>query len=199
MSTQATNICYYSNKCQWSKAFLTELAKTSWKTQFRFICVDASPDRQPLPSWLKKVPTIVVAGEPEPRTDSDVMNWLYEKRMKEPASTQTGAPSAQPGAAEPDPFSMMEQMSFTKGFSYSGVDTDTSSQGNGGMSMPGAFAFLNGGAAEGDRLSQDAGGSQQQQPSQRRSKKEEMFDKQMEAYQRDREAGMPKQGMGGRL
>ena len=199
MSTQATNICYYSNKCQWSKAFITELSKTAWKSQFRFICVDASPGRPPLPSWLKKVPTIVVAGEPEPRTDSDVMNWLYEKRMKEPASSQTGAPAAQAGAAEPDPFSMMEQMSFTKGFSYSGIDADTSSQGTGGTTMPGAFAFLSGGAAEGDRLSQDAGGSQQQQPSQRRSKKEEMFDKQMEAYQRDRESGMPKQGMGGRL
>jgi hypothetical protein len=197
MSTQATNICYYSNKCQWSKAFITELSKTPWKSQFRYICVDASPGRPPLPSWLKKVPTIVVAGEPEPRTDSDVMNWLYEKRMKESSSSQTGAPAAQPGAAEPDAFSMMEQMSFTKGFSYSGVDADTSSQGNGGMTMPGAFAFLNGAAAEGDRLSQESGTSQQ--PSQRRSKKEEMFDKQMEAYQRDREAGMPKQGMGGRL
>jgi hypothetical protein len=189
MSTQATNICYYSNKCQWSKAFITELSKTSWKNQFRFMCVDASPNRQPLPSWLKKVPTIVVAGEPEPRTDSDVMNWLYEKRMKE--GEQNGAPPAQPGAGEPDPFNMMEQTSFTKGFSYSGVDADTSSQGTGGMTMPGAFAFLGGGAGEGDRLSQDSGGGQAV-PSQRRSKKEEMFDKQMESYQRDRDVGMPK-------
>jgi hypothetical protein len=194
-----THLCFYSNKCQWSKAFITELSKTPWKSQFRFICADPGPNRPQLPAWLKKVPTIVVAGESDPRTDSDVMNWLYEKRMKEPASTQNGAPSAQPGSAEPDPFSMMEQMSFAKGFSYSGVDTDTSSQGMGGMTMPGAFSFLNGGASEGDRLSQDAGGAQQQQPSQRRSKKEEMFDKQMEAYQRDREAGMPKQVMGGRL
>ena len=191
----SSNICYYSNKCQWSKAFITELSKTPWKNEFRFICVDPSPGRQPLPGWLKKVPTIVVAGEPEPRTDSDVMNWLYEKRMKE--GQQNGAPTAQAGAGEPDPFSMMEQMSFTKGFSYSGIDADTSSQGTGGTTMPGAFAFLNGGATEGDRLSQDVGGTPQ--PSQRRSKKEELFDKQIEAYQRDREMGMPKPAMGGRL
>jgi hypothetical protein len=189
MSTQATNICYYSNKCQWSKAFLTELAKTPWKSQFRFVCADPSPGRGPLPTWLKKVPTIVVAGEQEPRTDSDVMNWLYEKRMKE-GQGQNGAPTAQPGAAEPDAFSMMEQMSFAKGFSYSGIDVDTSSQGSGGMSMPGAFGFLNGGASEGDRLSQEVPSAAVS--SQRRSKKEEMFDKQMEAYQRDRESGMPK-------
>jgi hypothetical protein len=83
MSSQATNICFYSNKCQWSKAFITELAKTPWKGQFRFICVDPGANRPQLPGWLKKVPTIVIAGEAEPRTDSDVMNWLMEKRLKE--------------------------------------------------------------------------------------------------------------------
>lgn len=195
MSTQATNVCYYSNKCQWSKAFITELSKTTWKNQFRFICVDPSPSRAPLPSWLKKVPTIVVAGEPEPRTDSDVMNWLYEKRMKEGGGGQTGAAPAAPGAEEPSAFSVMEQVSFAKGFSYSGIDTDTSSQGMGGNTMPGAFAFLGGAASEGDRLSQEVQGGTPQS-SQRRSKKEEMFDKQMEAYQRDRESGMPKMGTG---
>jgi hypothetical protein len=188
MNSQPTNICFYSNKCQWSKAFITELSKTPWKSQFRFICADPGPNRPQLPGWLKKVPTIVVAGESDPRTDSDVMNWLYEKRMKE-GGGQTGAPAAAPGAAEPSAFSMMENVSFAKGFSYSGLDVDTSSQGGGGMSMPGAFSFLNGGAAEAT-LSQEAGTPQVS--SQRRSKKEELFDKQMEAYQRDRDSGMPK-------
>jgi hypothetical protein len=188
MNSQPTNICFYSNKCQWSKAFITELSKTAWKSQFRFICADPGPNRPQLPGWLKKVPTIVVAGESDPRTDSDVMNWLYEKRMKE-GGGQTGAPAAAAGAAEPSAFSMMENVSFAKGFSYSGLDVDTSSQGAGGMTMPGAFAFLGGGAGEAT-LSQEAGTPQVS--SQRRSKKEEMFDKQMEAYQRDRDNGMPK-------
>jgi hypothetical protein len=197
-----SNVCYYSNKCQWSKAFITELSKTPWKNLFRFVCVDPSPSRQQLPPWLKKVPTIIVAGESEPRTDSDVMNWLYEKRMKEGGGTSGGGAAeaaASSGAGEPSAFSMMEQVSFAKGFSYSGIDADTSSQGSGGMSMPGTFSFLNGGASDGDRLSQEVPGAQAPQNSQRRSKKEEMFDKQMEAYQRDREAGMPKQQNGGRL
>jgi hypothetical protein len=188
----ATNLCYYSNKCQWSKAFVTELSKTPWKNEFRFICVDPAPGRPQLPSWLKKVPTIVVAGEPEPRTDADVMNWLYEKRLKEGNKQPAGGAAAAGG--EPEAFSMMEQVSFAKGFSYSGLDVDTSSQGGGGATMPGAFSFLGGAAAEGDRASQ--GLATAPANSQRRSKKEEMFDKQMEAYQRDRESGMPKQGMG---
>ena len=185
----ATNLCYYSNKCQWSKAFVTELSKTPWKNEFRFICVDPSSTRPALPGWLKKVPTIVIQGEGEPRTDSDVMNWLYEKRMKDGA--KQGTPVA--SAGEPEAFSMMEQVSFAKGFSYSGLDVDTSSQGTGGSTMPGAFSFLNGASSEGDRASQ--GRAPAPANSQRRSKKEELFDKQMEAYQRDREQGMPQQGM----
>jgi hypothetical protein len=188
MSSQATNICFYSNKCQWSKAFITELSRTPWKSQFRFVCADPGPNRPQLPGWLKKVPTIVVAGESEPRTDSDVMNWLYEKRMKEGGTSQTGAATAAPGAAEPEAFSMMENVSFAKGFGYSGVDVDTSSQGMGGTTIPGAFAFLDGVAPLGGPDSAPPAPS----ASQRRSKKEEMFDKQMEAYQRDREQGMPK-------
>lgn len=190
-----TNLCYYSNKCQWSKAFVTELSKTPWKNEFRFICVDPSPSRPQLPPWLKKVPAIVIPGESEPRTDSDVMNWLYEKKVKEGGKQAQGQANPGPATgAEPEAFSMMEQVSFAKGFSYSGLDVDTSSQGMGGTTMPGAFSFLSGAAAEGDRASQGLAAAPAN--SQRRSKKEEMFDKQIEAYQRDRDSGMPKQGMG---
>lgn len=185
------NICFYSNKCQWSKAFITELAHTPWKSSFQFICVDPSPSRPPLPKWLKKVPTLVVSGSPEPLTDSEVMNWLYEKKMKEaPSTQQQGAPSS---ISEPMGFNTIEQVSFAKGFSYSGLDADTSSQGSGGMTMPGTFSFLNGGASPGEKTGQEfPGGGGGADANRRKTKKEELFDKQMEAYQRDRESGMPK-------
>ena len=57
-----------------------ELSQTSFKKDFQFISVDP-PLQQQLPKWLKKVPTLVIQGEDEPRTDSEVMNWLYEKKM----------------------------------------------------------------------------------------------------------------------
>jgi hypothetical protein len=92
---------------------------------------------------------------------------------------------------EPGAFNMLEQGNFSKGFSYSGLDVDTSTQGNGGLSMPGAFSFLNGGAGIGDREQGSFPGAAA--PSGRgKSKKEELFDKQMEAYQREREAGIPR-------
>lgn len=190
---QATNICFYGNGCKWSKAFLQELSQTPWKSEFRFICVDPSPNRPALPEWLKKVPTLVIAGEPEPRTDGAVMNWLYEKKMKEAVVTtsrQTNSVEGSPGG-EPAAYSMFENTSFNKSFGYSFNSADTSTGGDGGSMIPGTFSFLNGNAAPGDRNSQEFPGSTNQ-TARTKSKKEEMFDKQMEAYQRSREEGMPK-------
>lgn len=183
----------------WSKAFIQELSKTRWKSEFRFICVDPGPTRPQLPGWLKKVPTIVIAGESDPRTDSDVMNWIYEKKLKEGGGSGgsgggDGPAAANGGGGEPEAFSMMENTSFARGFGYSGINTDTSSQGDGGLTIPGAFSFLNGASAPGDRSGNDMGGGGLQavvQSTSRRSKKEELFDKQMEQYQRERENGMP--------
>lgn len=182
---QPEHICFYSNKCNWSKAFLTELATTPWKQSFRFVCVDPSPNRPPIPSWLTKVPTLVIKGEQQPRTDGEVMNWLSEMKLKS-GGGQMGGPSG--GPQEYEAFNMMEHQSFVKGFSYSGLDVDTSTQGNGGASMPGAFSFLNGAAATGDRT-----GSQipSMADTAKRSQKERMMDAQMEAYIQERNRGIP--------
>ena len=188
MQNTAPNTCYYSNKCQWSRAFLEQLAETPWKSEFRFFCVDPSPQRPPLPKWLQKVPTLTIAGENEPRTDSDVMNWLYERKQKE----TKGALGMGGGSGEPEAF-LENEMGAAGGNFYSFVDADTSPEGNGGASMPGNFAFLNGGAAPGDRSGQSIGdGRGASQSNSGRSKKELMFDKQMEAYQRERDAALAK-------
>ncbi len=179
--------CYYSNKCQWSRAFIEQLAETPWKSEFRFICVDPSPQRAPLPKWLQKVPTLRISGESEPRTDSDVMNWLYERRQKE---TKGNLGMSGDGSGEPEAF-LENEMGVASGYQYSFVDADTSPEGNGGTTMPGNFAFLNGGAAPGDRSMQQIGdGRSGTQSNSGRSKKELMFDKQMEAYQRERDAAL---------
>ena len=195
-SQKPIHICYYSNKCQWSRAFVTEIGQTPWKGLFHYVCVDPSASRPPLPGWLKKVPTLVLSGDPEPKTDSDVMNWLYEKKMKETQNVKKGGaqgPAATAGVGgEPDAWNMQEQSSFSKSFSYSGLDVDTSTQGNGGTSIPGAFSFLSGGAGTGDRSENSFNGGGQGESGRKKSKKEELFDKQLEMYQSERNAGTPR-------
>ena len=185
---QPQHICFYSNKCNWSRAFLEELAKTPWKQTFRFVCVDPSPNRPSLPSWLSKVPTLVIQGEPQPRTDGDVMNWLSEMRMKNGGGGGMGGGGMAEANSELEGFNMMEHQSFAKGFGYSGLDVDTSTQGNGGASMPGAFSFLNGAAATGDRT---ANSIPSMADTAKRSKKEQLMDKQMEDYIKERNRGLP--------
>jgi hypothetical protein len=65
------------------------------------------------------------------------------------------------------------------------------------------FGFLNGGAGQGDRTAQGMGdSSMRQEPGRTKSKKEEMFDRQMEAYQKNRDTGLPQKRVapnGGRI
>lgn len=183
------HICFYSSRCEWSKAFLEEISKTSYHGLFRFICVDPGPNRPALPSWLKQIPTLVISGEPEPRTNGEVMNWLYEQKMKDGAGNKGGGGGAATGPVEPEPYLDME---MGGGFSdsYSFIGADTSAQGNGGMheNLRHNFTYLNGSDGVSTR---EASNFQTTNSNAKRSKKEEMLDAQMAQYKNQRDIGMP--------
>jgi hypothetical protein len=194
------HVCFYGNKCPWSKAFIEELAKTPWKREFRFICVDPSPQRPPLPKWLQKVPTLVIKGEETPRTDSEVMNWIYERRLKEPGGGGGFQRSAVP-SGEMEGY-VANEMGSPSGYMYAPLDANFDPlNGDGGSMIPGTFEFLNGSQARGSQTAQQPGmtragtlpsGSAGGGPP--RTKKEMAFDKDMEQYLRDRDVGIPQAG-----
>jgi hypothetical protein len=188
-----TNICFYSNKCNISKSFLTELKATPWVNSFQFVCVDPSPNRPKLPAWLKVVPTLVISGEQNPREGNDSLNWVSEMKIRNSSSggpsrsmTAGAVMSSAPGGGGSDleAWNMAEHTSFAKGFGYSFNDIDTSVEGQGGNSIPGAFSFLNGAAGQSAAPPSMADVKQ-------KSKKEQMFDAQMEEYKRQRDMGIP--------
>lgn len=187
------HICFYSNRCEWSKAFITEISQTPYHKEFRFICVDPSPNRPQLPTWLKQTPTLVISGEPEPRTNSEVMNWLYEHKMKNGGGGGGGnagngdSGSSGPTSVEPEPYLDME-MGGGFGDSYSFLGDDTTTQGNGGMRMKHNFTYLNGQEAVSTR---EASNFQTTSSNQKRSKKEELLDQQMEQFLKSRDNGIP--------
>jgi hypothetical protein len=74
------------------------------------------------------------------------------------------------------------------GDTYSFLGTDTSAQGDGGLSMKHNFGFLNGQDSVGTR---EASSFQTTNTNQKRSKKEEMLDQQMEQYKASRDIGIP--------
>jgi hypothetical protein len=179
------HICYYSNKCKFSKSFIEMIAATPYKNEFAFLCVDPSPNRPALPSFLKKVPTLIIKGEQEPLTDGEVFNWLSIRKLQDTGGTKApgqrsgGAPESSGG---PEAY-MWNEMggSLTKSFSFVDNSTDAP-QGN--------FEFLNGAGAPGTRTGSDVpDGREKNQP--QKSRKSALFDKQMESYMRSRDDGMP--------
>ena len=193
MQGQKKNICFYSNseKDKWSKAFIEELGRTPWVHEFQFICVDPSPNRPALPRWLKQVPTLVINGDETPvKTDTEVMNWLYERKLKEMPKKQTTNSQTAVLSGEPASYISGEMGGYGDA-GYSFIDSDTSTGGNGGASMPGTFTFLNGQASPGDRQGQMPMGGGMQQQSAGRSKKEMLMDEQLDLYKQQRDMGMP--------
>jgi len=180
------HVCFYSNKCRWSEGFIKSIAQTPFKADVQFICVDTKSDgtRPRLPPWLKKVPTLVVKGEDEPRTDGAVMNWLSEQKL-----LSKGGNNGQAAPMEPEPWISGEMGgSLTKGFSFlGGNDTNDAPIGN--------FEFLNGATAHGSKTASDMPGGGLGARGQTKSKKEELFDKQMQEYMQQRGAGMPQAPM----
>lgn len=188
---QPKHICFYSNKCEWSRTFISELANTPYKSEFTFVCVDPSPNRPQLPGWLKKVPTLVIRGESEPRVDSEVMNWLFERRLKDGgARAPAGGPAAAAQSDEPDAFNMLEIGAMGTD-TYSFLDSDGGTGGDGGARIQHSYVFLNEAAGPGIKQTKTVLTSHND----KRSKKEEMFDAQMEQYQRERAKGMPQMVM----
>jgi hypothetical protein len=181
-NTKGQHICFYSNGCKWSAAFVQSLKATPFLQEFTFICVDPKPDgsRPQLPRWLKKVPTLVIKGEDEPRTDNEVMNWLAEKRLMAEKSSAGGSVTG-----EPEPWVGNEMGgSLTKGFSFLGAnDTNDAPQGN--------FSFLNGATAMSAKMADEMPGGR----GQHKTKKEAEFDKKMESFLADRQRGMPQMQM----
>lgn len=183
------HICYYSNYCKWSEAFITQLKGTPYVGQFHFVCVDPGPKRPAnLPPWLKQTPTLVIRGETEPRIDGDVMNWLYEEKMKSSSQEE------KKGGEDLQPYMAME-MGFRYDDRYSfigGADGNPESNGlggGGGSQLQHNFTFLNGQDGVGTR---EASSIQMTGSSDKLSKKAQMLDQQYKMYMQDRDAGMPK-------
>lgn len=120
------NVCYYSTRCRYCQSFLEELSRSPYKTEFRFVCVDGTP-KPILPPNIKAVPTLVIAGEAEPRTDGAVMNWLSERRLQERHAP--GPSTSSPALSGPDMSGPVgyEDSFGGEGYAYIGEDTNATS------------------------------------------------------------------------
>ena len=125
--------------------------------------------------------------------NGDVMNWIYERKLND-TSRAPAAPAKAvggPSSMEPEAWNIAE-MGGKLSESYGNLIDGSSASVESSSSKNFDFGFLNGGAAVGDRTMQGMGNSEvRQEPGRSKSKKEELFDRQMESYAKNRDVGIP--------
>lgn len=200
MSGSQKNMCFYSPNCKWSIRFLEALRQTPYKGMFHFLNVNDQQVREKF-RWLKKVPTLVVVGEQEPRTDESVMNWLFEQKLrdgqKNPPPPYTGAGRGNnsvpgqnanvAGNAEPEAW-VASEMSGNTRIQYTSMDDSDVYTKTGNYEIFDVNAPQNlpqgQGTRTGSMITNTIGSIQN------RSRNEELFDKQMESYLKNRDTGV---------
>ena len=188
------NLCFFSARCRHSQNFLEELAKTPYAKEFRFISVDPQGGQRPsLPPYVKAVPTLMIDGEREPRTESQVMNWLSERRLKDKSN-------AAPAAGNDGLLAFNGEMAVTGDEFYSFLGEDATATKGSMVRMVGTMASFDNLAGLGtpnDRQQNDreaAGGANI--GTARQSEKAKALDDALIAYQQMRDRDMRPSGPG---
>ena len=177
------NLCFFSARCRFSQNFLEELAKTPYAKEFRFISADPQNGQRPnLPSYVKAVPTLMIDGETKPRTDSEVMNWLSERRLKDKGAVQQPTDGL---------LAFSDEMAINgdEGYAFIGESADAT---KGTMvRLAGTMASVNdlaGLGANADRVKGDATAAQGANiGTPRQSEKAKALDDRLKAYQQMRD------------
>ena len=157
--------------------------------------MDAQNGQRPsLPPYVKAVPTLMIDGEREPRTDNLVMNWLSERRLQDKSTAKPGDEAAGGLLA----FSDEMAISGDEGYAFIGEDA-TATKGT-MVRMVGTMASLDNLAGLGtpaDRAKSDvaaAVGSNIGVP--RQTEKGKALDDALIAYQQMRDRDMRGPGPG---
>ena len=156
--------------------------------------------RPSLPPYVKAVPTLMIDGERDPRTDSHVMNWLSERRLKD-----KDRKTAQPGEeAAGGLLAFSDEMAINGDEGYAFIGEEATATKGSMVRMVGTMASINdltGLGTPNDRAKGDAAsavGSNIGVPQQ--SEKAKALDDALIAYQhmrdRDSRGSAPGPGLG---
>jgi len=191
------NLCFYSTRCRFCQTFLEELARTPYTKEFRFVCVDPKPagGRPQLPEYVKAVPTLMIQGEDKPRTDSAVMNWLAERRLRDKGNSGGGLGGGSlEGFVGGEPMAFGGEMYMSGDEHFAFLDDDTSTTKGAMVRLFGNMASLNdmdAMVAPQGRVGNGPGVVAPSGKGKPASAKSKALDDAFAAYQAARDVGMP--------
>jgi len=186
------NLCFFSARCRYSQNFLEELAKTPYAKEFRFISVDPQVPNGPrpqLPAYVKAVPTLMIDGEKDTRTDAQVLNWLSERRLRDAPATKSSGAEGNDGL-----MAFSDEMAISGDEGYAFIGEDATATKNAMVRMVGTMASVNdlaGIGASNDRSQGEAASAQGSNiGTPRQTEKAKALDDALMAYQQMRDKDM---------
>jgi hypothetical protein len=201
------NLCFFSARCRFSQNFLEELSKTPYSKEFRFISVDPQVPNGPrpqLPAYVKAVPTLMIEGERDPRTEAQVMNWLSERRLRDTSSGSSSSSSSSSGsrgaaaAADDGLMAFSDEMAISGDEGYAFIGEDATATKGSMVRMVGTMASINDLAGLGTSNDRARGESSSAQGSNigtpRQTEKAKALDDALMAYQQMRDKDMRPSG-----
>lgn len=78
---------FYSNRCSHCRQFLQELQDLSVSSSVHRISIDTTP-RERIPSTVKSVPTLILAGQMQPLVGDQAFGWLHSQKQQQQAQMQ---------------------------------------------------------------------------------------------------------------
>jgi hypothetical protein len=147
----SVSLLFYSNYCQHCKQIVNEINKTPMRNSVRYVCIDTQAVRTRLPEYISSVPSLVVGTTNQIYVGNQILGWLKmssssqnQKKQNKPIQTVQEVPRKETinKPVEPDAWHNSEMNAFSDGYSFLG--TDTSAEGNGGLSMIHNFETISG-------------------------------------------------------
>ena len=93
---------FYSNRCSHCRQFLQELQPLGVASSVHHISIDTTP-RERIPSTVKSVPTLILAGQMEPLVGDYAFGWLHAQKQQQQAHMQQRMQQMQQSSGQTQP------------------------------------------------------------------------------------------------
>tara|TARA_Y100000389_G_scaffold136015_2_gene133536 strand:+ start:1398 stop:2033 length:636 start_codon:yes stop_codon:yes gene_type:complete len=139
-----TSILFYSSYCNHCKEVINELSNSPLAKSIKYICTDSKSVRGKIPKFIKTVPTLIVGQSDQVLVGKKIIDWVKFNSQTNigPMEQKQNKNDINPHQVnDPGAWHVNEMNSFSDMYSF--LDIDTSTQGDGGMSMVHNFELLN--------------------------------------------------------
>lgn len=145
----STSLLFYSNYCQHSKIIVKEISNTALRDSMKYVCIDSKDVRKKLPNYINNVPSLVVGKTNQILVGDQILSWIkmnpivnQNQQTNQQNNQQNNEQKTNPeNNLDPKAWHLNEMNAFSDMYSFLNIDTST--KGDGGLSMKHSFESIN--------------------------------------------------------